>query len=141
MTIELLSAFVTGAMLWLSIVVQQLHLDKAGGTAFALSNRDAPPADLPPTPGRMLRAVRNQTDVAAVWVALVVVQQITGAGGALTYWAAVAMIVSRALYFPLYAIGITPFRSLAWALFLVAAPVLAVGTWMTVDVGARPLGG
>lgn len=137
MTIELLSVFVTGAMLWLSIVVQQLHLDKAGGTAFALSNRDAPPADLPPAQHRMLRAVRNQTDVAAVWIALVVVQQITGAGGALTYWAAVAMIASRALYFPLYAAGITPFRSFAWALFLIAAPAFAVGTWLTMD--ATPL--
>ena len=133
MTIELLSVFVTGAMLWLSIVIQQLHLDKTGGTAFALSNRDAPPADLPPAQARMLRAVRNQTDVAAVWIALVLVQQIAGAGGALTYWSAIAMIASRVLYFPLYAAGITPFRSFAWALFLVAAPVFAVGTWLTMD--------
>lgn len=130
MTIELLSVFATGAMLWLSIFVQQLHLDKAGGTGFALSNRDAPP-DLPAAQHRMVRAVRNQTDVAAVWIALVVVQQMTGAGGALTYWAAVAMVASRVLYFPLYALGLTPFRSLAWALFLIAAPVFAVGTWLT----------
>ena len=140
MTIELLSVFVTGAMLWLSIVIQQLHLEKAAGTAFALSNRDAPP-DLPPAQGRMLRAVRNQTDVAAVWIALVLVQQIVGAGGALTYWAALAMIASRLLYFPLYAAGITPFRSFAWALFLVAAPVFAVGTWLTMGAGPRPMGG
>ncbi|MFQ6552663.1 MAPEG family protein [Aestuariibius insulae] len=133
MTIELLSVFVTGAMLWLSIVIQQLHLDKAAGTKFALSNRDAPP-DLPPAQARMLRAVRNQSDVAAVWIALVVVQQISGAGGALTYWAAVAMIASRLLYFPLYALGITPFRSFAWALFLIAAPVFAVGIWLTLEM-------
>ena len=135
MTIELLSVFVTGAMLWLSIVVQQLHLDKNGGTAFALSNRDTTP-DVPPAQARMLRAVRNQTDVAAVWIALVLVQQITEAGGALTYWAAAAMIASRVLYFPLYALGITPFRSFAWALFLIAAPVFAMGTWLTLP----PLG-
>lgn len=140
MTIELLSVFATGAMLWLSIVVQQLHLDKNGGTAFALSNRDTTP-EVPPAQHRMLRAVRNQTDVAAVWIALVVVQQITGAGGALTYWAAVAMIASRVLYFPLYALGITPFRSFAWALFLVAAPVFAVGMWLTMDATTVLTGG
>ena len=126
MTIELLSVLVTGAMLWLSIVVQQLHLDKIGGTAYALSNRDAPPPDSP-LQGRLLRAVRNQSDVAVVWVALVLVQQLAGASGALTFWAAVAMIVSRVLYFPLYAVGATPFRSLSWAIFLLAAPVFAVG--------------
>lgn len=132
MTLELWSVFVTGGMLWLSIVVQQLHLDKIGGTAYALSNRADPPPDSP-AQGRLLRAVRNQTDVAAVWVALVVVQQITGSSGALTYWASLAMIVSRIAYLPLYAFGITPFRSLSWALFLMAAPVFAVGTVLGVE--------
>ena len=127
MTIELWSVFVTGGMLWLSIVVQQLHLDKIGGTAYALSNRADPPPDNP-AQARLLRAVRNQSDVAAVWIALVAVQQITGSAGALTYWASVAMIVSRVAYLPLYGFGITPFRSLSWALFLFAAPVFAVGT-------------
>lgn len=132
MTIELLSAFVTGGMLWLSIVIQQLHLDKNAGTKFALSNRTDEPA-LPPAQGRMLRAVRNQSDVAAVWLALVLVQQLTSASGSLTYWAAIAMIASRLLYFPLYAIGATPFRSVAWALFLVAAPVFTIGTLLNLN--------
>lgn len=127
MTMELWSVFVTGAMLWLSIVVQQLHLDKKGGTAYALSNRADPPPDVP-AQARMLRAVRNQTDVAAVWVALVIVQQLVSTSGSLTHYAALAMIVSRLLYFPFYAFGLTPFRSLVWALFLVATPVFAVGT-------------
>ena len=126
MTIELWSVFVTGAMLWISIVIQQLHLDKAGGTAYALSNRADPPPDVP-AQARMLRAVRNQSDVAAVWIALVVVQQLLSVSGSLTYWAAFAMIVSRPLYSPLYALGLTPVRSLSWALFLVATPVFAVG--------------
>lgn len=127
MSVELWSVFVTGAMLWVSIVIQQLHLDKKGGTAYALSNRDQPPPDVP-AQARMLRAVRNQSDVAAVWIALVIVQQLVSSPGALTYWASVAMIGSRVLYFPFYALGVTPFRSLVWALFLVAAPVFAVGT-------------
>jgi len=132
MTVELWSAFVTGGMLWLSIVVQQLHLDKVGGTAYALSNRSDPPPESP-VQSRLLRAVRNQSDVAAVWIALVVVQQMSGVSGALTYWAALAMIVSRVLYLPLYAFGVTPFRSLSWALFLFAAPVFAVGTLLGLD--------
>ncbi len=132
MTVELWSVFVTGGMLWLSIVVQQLHLDKVGGTAYALSNRSDPPPDSA-VQSRLLRAVRNQSDVAAVWIALVVVQQISGAAGALTYWAALAMIASRILYLPLYAFGVTPFRSLSWALFLFAAPVFAVGIVLGLD--------
>ena len=126
MTLELWSVFVTGGMLWLSIVIQQLHLDKTGGTAYALSNRADPPPDIP-AQARMLRAVRNQSDVAAVWIALVMVQQVLSVSGALTHWAALAMIVSRLLYFPFYALGLTPFRSLSWALFLFAAPVFAAG--------------
>lgn len=132
MTIELLSVLVTGGMLWFSIVVQQLHLDKVGGTTYALSNRADPPPDSP-LQGRLLRALRNQSDVAAVWIALVVVQQLTGSAGALTYWASVAMIASRLTYLPLYAFGIPPFRSLSWALFLVAAPVFIVGTVLGLD--------
>lgn len=138
MTMELWSVFVTGAMLWLSIVIQQLHLDKTGGTAYALSNRADPPPDVP-AQARMLRAVRNQSDVAAVWIALVVVQQLLSVSGSLTYWAALAMIASRLLYFPLYALGITPFRSFAWALFLVATPVFAMGEILGLDaVGIVP---
>ncbi len=132
MTIELWSVFVTGGMLWLSIVIQQLHLDKTGGTAYALSNRADPPPDVP-AQARMLRAVRNQSDVAAVWIALVVVQQMLSVSGSLTYWAALAMIGSRLLYFPLYALGLTPFRSLSWALFLVATPVFGVGVILGLD--------
>ncbi|MEL6409938.1 MAG: MAPEG family protein [Pseudomonadota bacterium] len=132
MTMELWSVFVTGAMLWVSIVIQQLHLDKTGGTAYALSNRADPPPDVP-AQARMLRAVRNQSDVATVWIALVVVQQLVSVSGSLTYWAALAMIASRVLYFPLYALGITPFRSFAWALFLVATPVFAVGVILGLD--------
>ena len=132
MAIELWSVFVTGGMLRVSIVIQQLHLDKTGGTAYALSNRADPPPDVP-TQARMLRAVRNQSDVAAVWIALVVVQQVLSVSGSLTYWAALAMIASRILYFPLYALGLTPFRSLSWALFLVATPVFAVGVILGLD--------
>lgn len=132
MTMELWSVFVTGAMLWLSIVIQQLHLDKTGGTAYALSNRADPPPDVP-AQARMLRAVRNQSDVAAVWIALVFVQQALSVSSSLTYWAALAMIASRLLYFPLYALGITPFRSLSWAMFLIATPVFAVGVILGLD--------
>lgn len=132
MTIELWSVFATGGMLWLSIVIQQLHLDKIGGTAYALSNRYDPPPNSP-AQGRLLRAVRNQSDVASVWIALVVVQQLVSTSGSLTSWAAAAMIVSRVFYLPLYAFGITPFRSLSWALFLMAAPVFAVGTILGIE--------
>ncbi|GFE65713.1 MAPEG family protein [Litoreibacter roseus] len=132
MTLELWSVFVTGGMLWLSIVIQQIHLDKIGGTAYALSNRADPPPDSP-AQARMLRAVHNQSHVAAAWIALVIVQQLSGSSGALTYWAALAMIVSRLTYFPLYALGITPFRSFSWALFLFAVPVFGVGVILGLD--------
>ena len=136
MTIELLSVLVTGAMMWISIAIQQFQLDIKAGVSYALSNRDTP-APESAAQDRMMRAVRNQADVAVVWIALVAVQQWLGVSNALTYWASIAMIASRVLYFPLYAIGAVPFRSLAWMLFFAGAPVFAIG----LVTGMNALGG
>ncbi|MEM7730665.1 MAG: MAPEG family protein [Pseudomonadota bacterium] len=135
MSIELWSVFVTGIMMWVSIAVQQFQLDIKAGIGYALSNRDTAAPDSA-VQDRMMRAVRNQADVAAVWIPLVVVQQFLDVSSALTYWPAVAVIVSRLLYFPLYAIGAVPFRSLSWGLFFAAAPVFAYGVYS--GLGAAP---
>lgn len=84
-----------------------------------------------------MRAVNNQAHAAVVWVPLVFVQQMTGISNDLTYWAALAMIVSRVLYFPLYAIGAVPFRSLSWMLFFVAAPVFTFALLTNLGAAAQ----
>ncbi|ABD55543.1 MAPEG family protein [Jannaschia sp. CCS1] len=136
MSIELWSVIATGVMMWMSIALQQFQLDIKAGIGFALSNRDTAP---PPSPmqDRMMRAVNNQAHAAVVWVPLVFVQQMTGISNDLTYWAALAMIVSRVLYFPLYAIGAVPFRSLSWMLFFVAAPVFTFALLTNLGAAAQ----
>jgi len=44
-----------------------------------------------------------------------------------TYYAALAAIISRVLYVPIYIIGIQKIRSIIFAPFLLAVPVMVIG--------------
>ncbi|MEO0376824.1 MAG: MAPEG family protein [Cyanobacteria bacterium P01_A01_bin.17] len=118
MTIELWSLLSVIAILWIAILVQQIHLDKTGGAKYARSNReqghDFPGATA--LSGRLTRNIRNHVEGLALFAPLVLMAAIANISNTWTQSAAIAFAVTRGLHFFFYAAGITPFRSFAWGI-------------------------
>lgn len=137
MSIELWSLVAVGVMAFVSIAVQATYTDLTAGIGWVLSSRDTPAPDQGSAGPRMERALRNQTEVATVWVPLVVFATHAGISNGFTFWASVAVIVSRILFFPFYALGLVPLRTLAWAPFFFGTPVFLWG--ILSETGVRGL--
>ena len=128
MTIELWALTGMAIMLFASIFAQQIAADKAYGAKYALSNRDALPGPASPNVERLGRNVRNHVEGLAVVAPLILIAAIAGLSNPFTQGAAVAAVATRLLHFVFYALGVTLFRSIAWALgFLLAVPVFLFG--------------
>ncbi|MEM7214674.1 MAG: MAPEG family protein [Pseudomonadota bacterium] len=116
MNIELWSLFGVTIIFWISVFIQQIQLDKAGGTKYALSNREQDHAFDGATAltGRLTRNVRNHVEGIAMFAPLVMIAAVTGTSNFWTETAALLFLASRALHFVFYTGGVTPFRSFAW---------------------------
>ncbi len=116
MIIELWALLGVAAILWLSIFSQQIQIDKAGGTNYALSNREEGHRFKGATPltGRLTRNVRNHVEGLALFTPLVVIASVAGVSNIWTQGAAIAFFITRLLHFIFYASGLTPFRSFVW---------------------------
>jgi len=81
--------------------------------------------------GRLLRAQANLFETLPLFIGAVIMAHVTGKdGGTLTLWGTHLYLFARVLYVPLYALGVTGLRTLAfivsltglimviWALFL-----------------------
>lgn len=74
--------------------------------------------------GRLERAFANFRETFPFFVALVAVDYLGGRLGALTAYGAVLYVVARAVYIPLYALGVPFVRSLAWLASMVGILML-----------------
>ena len=113
MTIELTMLLWSTTLFAGYIGVQSIlyRLDK--GIEFANSSRDNE------GPGNVLtvrseKALRNLLETYAVFVALVVVTELSGRSDALTQWGAQIWFWARWAYLPLYISGVKYLRSLFW---------------------------
>ncbi|MEM1313146.1 MAG: MAPEG family protein [Pseudomonadota bacterium] len=75
--------------------------------------RDAP-TEMPPLVGRMMRAQTNMFEAMAMFTPAAVVVAISGSSSWFTGLCAVLFLLARAVYIPLYALGIPYLRSLVW---------------------------
>lgn len=130
MSIELWALLGVVAVLWLSILAQQLQLDLSGGAKYALSNRDQGHRFEGATAltGRLTRNVRNHVEGLAVFAPLVLIAAAADVSNAWTQRAALLFLMTRLLHFVFYSAGITPFRSFAWGIgFFIAIGSFAFG--------------
>ncbi|MEM9332711.1 MAG: MAPEG family protein [Pseudomonadota bacterium] len=118
MTLELWSLLGVTVIFWLSVFVQQIQIDKVGGTKYALSNRDQGHTFEGATvlTGRLTRNVRNHVEGLVLFTPLVVIASVSDTSNFWTQTAALVFLCTRALHFLFYAGGITPFRSFAWGI-------------------------
>lgn len=76
--------------------------------------------------GRLQRALANYLETFPMFAAAVIVAYLAGRLGDLTFYGALAYVLARAVYVPLYAFGIPYARSAVWMIsFLGIIAVLA----------------
>ena len=100
-------------------------LKKQTGNAYAMSPRDEPIAAVGRA-GRLSRAQRNFEETFPYFLAAIVAVMVSGPGGAWSWWGCVLYLAGRTLYLPLYALGLSPWRSFAWNAATLGIPILAL---------------
>lgn len=125
MTMELWMVLAAVGILVAGILFQAVVGTADNGPARQLGPRDAPgkPTALA---GRGERAVRNQVESLAVFVPIVMVAQLADVHTAMTVLGAQIYVVSRALYMPLYWLGVPALRTLAFAGGLVGMLMIVI---------------
>jgi len=105
-------------LLWAAAAAQPQR-----GLKWNAGPRDEPVA-LTGVAGRLERAFANFRETFPFFVALVAVDYLGGRLGALTAYGAALYVVARAVYVPLYALGVPYVRSLVWLASMVGILML-----------------
>lgn len=127
MSIELWALLGCALVMFLSIGAQAIYLDIMAGAAYGLGNRDVPPSGYGEVGGRLDRNVRNQVEGLVLFIPLVVVSAAAGVSNPWTQKAALAYLITRFVYFLVYAAGIRVVRSVVWLSGLIALLVYVIG--------------
>lgn len=117
-------------MLAAAVIIGIIHLLWAAAAAqpqrglkWNTGPRDEPVV-LTGVAGRLERAFANFRETFPFFAVLVIVDYLGGRLGDLTSYGAVAYVVARAVYIPLYAFGVPYVRSLAWVASMVGILML-----------------
>jgi uncharacterized MAPEG superfamily protein len=97
------------------------------GYRWTASPRDEKVEPLVGVAGRLERALRNFLETFPLFVAVVVVAQLTGTHDALTEWGSRLYFWGRLAYVPLYAAGVPLVRSLVWNVATIGIGLVVVG--------------
>ena len=97
------------------------------GYRWTASPRDEKVEPLVGVAGRLERALRNFLETFPLFVAVVVVAQLTGTHDALTEWGSRLYFWGRLAYVPLYAAGVPLVRSLVWNVATISIGLVVVG--------------
>lgn len=88
------------------------------GPKWNMGARDEAMPPLDPLPARLLRAQANLFETLPLFATAVLIAQIAGKLGGLSFWGAQAYFWARVAYVPLYAFGVRGVRTLAWGVGL-----------------------
>ena len=105
-------------LLWAAAAAQPQR-----GLKWNAGSRDEPVV-LTGVAGRLERAFANFRETFPFFAALVLVNYLGGRLGALTAYGAVIYVVARAVYIPLYVLGVPFVRSLTWVASMVGILML-----------------
>lgn len=89
-----------------------------GDLAWGLGPRDEA-RPLSGVAGRLQRAFSNFLETFPFFAAAVITAYLAGKLGALTLWGSALYVSARAIYVPLYAMGVPALRTVVWAVALV----------------------
>lgn len=105
--------------LTLVLAVAQIGAAAMARTAELGAKWNTGPRDEPAPPpgklaGRLMRAQANLFETLPLFAAAVIMAEVAGRAGELTFWGAGLYFVARVIYVPLYAVGVPVVRSLVW---------------------------
>lgn len=87
---------------------------KQYGTRWNVGARDEPMPPLQPLPARLVRAQANLFETLPLFAAAVLAVVVAGRTGFLSELGAWMYLLGRAVYLPLYALGVPVVRTLVW---------------------------
>ncbi|OCX65865.1 hypothetical protein BFP70_06930 [Thioclava sp. SK-1] len=128
-TAELLAL---GVALILHIALMCLFALRANleiGPGYTLGPRDgAPKHPLSVVTARLQRAVNNSFESLILFAPAVLMNVVSGQSGPITTALCGIFLVARIAYIPAYAFGLTPWRSLVWAIGLFATLAIVIAS-------------
>lgn len=113
MTIELWMLLVSLAILFVLVMLQQLHMDLTEGHKYALSNRSEPIAKSP-FAERIDRVVMNLRENLLLFAPVVLVLAIADISKGSTQTGAIVFLIARIVHAITYVSRIILIRSLSW---------------------------
>lgn len=125
MTLELQVLGWAGLLAIAQLVLFAIPANLEIGSAWLAGPRDdAPPASMSARTARLQRAFQNHVEGLVLFAPAVVLVTLGGASSGLTQTAAVAYLIARLVYVPVYAAGTPWVRSGVWGVGFVATLVL-----------------
>ncbi len=125
MTPELTTLALAGLLQVVQFCIYSVLAQMQVGTKYAASSRDTP-RELTGKAGRAQRALNNHFEGLILFTAAVVVVTLSGQSTATTQTCAYLYLAARIVYLPAYLFGWTPWRSLIWAVGLIATAVMLI---------------
>ena len=113
MTIELWMLIASTAILFILVIVQQLHTDLTVGAKYALSNRSEAITKTP-LAGRIERAIANLRENLLFFAPVVLVLAVANISTGATKIGSIVFFVARIIHAITYVSGIILVRSLSW---------------------------
>lgn len=113
MQFELVMLTLAAALGIVQLVLTSVVAQPQRGLKWNVGPRDTPIA-LTGAAGRLERAFANYRETFAIFAALVVAAYLGGKLDSMTQLGSALYVGARALYVPLYALGVTYVRSLVW---------------------------
>lgn len=106
------------------IVLASHFASRQRGYRWTAGARDAPVPPLTGVAGRLSRASANFGETFPLFIAAILMVQLTGAHDWRTMWGAALYLGARIVYLPLYAAGVFLVRSLIWNVAIVGIAFL-----------------
>lgn len=126
MTTELTVLAWSVILLLVTIAFQAAVTTSSVGLDYNVSNRDEGRQPASVTAQRAKRALANFLETYPAFVALALALAVTGKSGGIGATGALVWIVARALFFPIYVVGIPFVRTLAWAASIIGLVMMLV---------------
>jgi uncharacterized MAPEG superfamily protein len=127
MTLEAWSVFVYGLLVFLVVASQATYAALTGAVQYGLSNRDSAQPNKGPLGFRIDRTLANLIEGSLMYLPIVMLAVHLNISNSWTHYAALATIISRSLYVPIYMFGIQKIRTVVWMFSFFAVPAMVYG--------------
>lgn len=128
MTVELAMAVAIILLGMFQLMLTAIEYRRVHGVKYANTARDVPSTKQDSKVlGRLSRAQSNLMETAPYFIGLALIITVAQASTPTTQLAAVAFVLLRVIYLPLYAFGVPDIRGLIWTLSFVALGFMVYG--------------